>query len=131
MTMPSYWKHCLVEEKEPEPIMTKQEYADFKQVVAEFFEREGIENLTSGNIWCPACGVDFDDSGKCPECHESKDTMDRPYFSKWPCECCRSTLHGDRIDCVGYNPRLDRILEYAICTDCVNYILHGHLERFE
>ncbi len=47
-----------------------------------------------------------------------------PYFSSKPCECCSSTLGGNRYDFVGKlgkNHDADKI-ELSCCVDCYTYL---------
>ena len=83
--------------------MTRQEYEDFEQAVADFFEREGITSLS-----CPI------------NCE--------PYFSwKW-CDCCQRTQGGDRHEASGYNPTTKQIYTYSVCPDCIYYAEYGQLD---
>lgn len=81
--------------------MTRQEYAEYEAAVSKFLEAEGINNLS---------------------------TEGEPYFSWRPCECCRSTLGGDRYYATGYNPNTKQVLEYEICADCGYYAEYGQLD---
>jgi hypothetical protein len=81
--------------------VTKQEYADYEASVKDFFDREGIQNL----------------SGK-----------GETYFSWRSCECCGTTLGGDREDANGYNPTTKEVQEYSVCTDCIYYAEYGRLD---
>lgn len=49
---------------------------------------------------------------------------EEPYFSRYPCECCNSSLGGDRYDFVGrLGKRHDaEITELSCCTDCFGYL---------
>ena len=109
--------------------MTKKEYAEYQAAVAAFFEKEGIENLSSGHIRCPDCQEDFSDDGPCPDCGKSvEDFPDEPFFSWRPCECCGRPLDGDRYHATGYNRTEDAIQEYDVCTDCIYYAEYGQLD---
>ncbi len=61
--------------------MTKAEYAEYQQAVADFFEREGIANLFG--------------SGE-------------SFFSWCPCDCCGRPEGGDREEASGYNPTTEK-----------------------
>lgn len=83
--------------------MTKREYAEYQQAVADFFEREGIANLSS--------------------------TSSEPFFSWSPCECCGRPEGGDREEASGYNPKTQEVQNYdCICTDCIYYAEYGQLD---
>ncbi len=83
--------------------MNATAYAAYEAAVKEFFEREGLTNL-------------------------SAHTME-PYFSWRPCECCGSPEGGDRYDANGYNPTTQEVQEYEfICTACVYYAECGRLD---
>ena len=80
--------------------------ADFHHAVAEFFTAEGINCLSTIEV------ADEDPA--------------EPYFSWRACECCGSSLGGDREDCNGYNPKTKEIQgPYSVCTDCLLYITNG------
>ncbi len=82
--------------------MTKQQYAEYKERVAEFFSH-GLVNLSS--------------------------TCDEPFFSWSSCECCLNPLGGDRYTANGYNQETDEIEEYdCICSDCIYYAEYGQLD---
>ena len=87
--------------------MNKSEYRQYEEMVGNFFELEGITNLSQI--------ADID--GYC-----------EPYFSSVPCECCNSSLGGDRYDCNGYNPNTKEIQDYTVCIDCVYYAEYGQLD---
>lgn len=87
--------------------MARQEYKDYKQNVANFFEKEGITNLST-----------VSEEGNC-----------EPFFSWSSCECCGTHLGGDRYECNGYNPETKEIQEYSsICQDCVYYAEYSQLD---
>lgn len=81
--------------------MTKQEYEEYEKRVAGFMEKEGLNNLTSGG---------------------------EPFFSWHQCECCGSTLGGDRLMASGGNPTEKQMFEYEICRDCEYYGVYGVLD---
>jgi len=90
--------------------MTKQEYAEYEQDVSDFFKREGITNL----------------SGTYDE--ETGEGYMEPWFSWSPCDCCGSTLGGDREECAGWNPTTKEVQKYTVCMDCVYYVEYGVLD---
>jgi len=88
--------------------MTKQDYENYKKSVEEFFEGEGVSNLT---------------------CVATEDGMVEPSFSWRACECCKTTLGGDRYECNGYNPTTKEVQDYEfICGDCVYFVEYGRLD---
>ena len=87
--------------------MNKQEYAEYEEAVSDFFEREGIQNLSAKS----------DDNG----------TIE-PYFSWSSCDCCNTGLGGNRYDADAYNPTTKEIQEYRICEDCMYYAEYGRLD---
>ena len=106
--------------------MTKTEYIAYESAVAAFFEREGLDGLSSGS-------VEHDYDKECTnEDHlhyRNGDYAAEPYFSWHPCDCCGSTLGGDREDCVGYNPTTDKVQgDYSVCVDCIYYNEYGTLD---
>src|SRR5574340_491751 len=121
MTMPSYWKHCLVEEAEPEMNLI------YRMTLSRFFERYGIEMFTIGGLHC-ACGTDlkqFDYRGRCPVCHRTCDDLSKPYYSEAPCACCGETEPGNRVNAVGLNIASQELQEFSICTACEYYNEHA------
>ena len=52
-----------------------------------------------------------------------------PYFSWRRCDCCGSTLGGNREDCIGYNPTTGKVQgDYSVCVDCIYYNEYGTLD---
>jgi hypothetical protein len=96
--------------------MNKAEYAEYEARVKAFFEREGLECLSSQPL-------DFD-------AEESE--YGEPYFSWSPCDCCGDPLGGNREDMCGYNPKENTIQKgYSVCSDCVYYLANGCLPDSE
>lgn len=92
--------------------MNRQEYEAYESAVADFFESEGLQNLS----------IITTDSDEDCETSES-------YFSWQPCECCCRSLAGDRYDCNGYNPDTEEVQgPYSVCVDCVYYAEYGQLD---
>ena len=81
--------------------MTKQEYADYEAAVKAFFEKEGINCLS---------------------------TDGEAYFSWRHCDCCSRPLGGNRYNAKGYNPTTKEIYEYSVCTECAYYVEYGQLD---
>lgn len=109
--------------------MTKKEYEAYQGRVAEFFEREGLDNLSNYPTQCDDCSVELDSDG-CPECgKDTGEVNNEPHFSHYPCECCRRHLGGDRHTCYGYNPTTKEVCgPYSVCQDCVYYAEYGRLD---
>lgn len=85
--------------------MTTTEYAAYEKRIADFMQREGLNNLYP---------------------HTSDDI--EPYFSWRSCACCGTTLGGMRYDCNGYNPTTREVQgDYSVCVDCVYYAEYGQL----
>lgn len=120
--------------------MNKKQYAQYEKCVAEFFKREGINNLSPGRIVCSNCEGKLHESGccdeKCPHCGADIECMNEAYFSWRPCECCGSNLGGNRVIASGYCPKPNgsisgmggECFEYEICEDCVYYATYGQLD---
>jgi len=90
--------------------MNKKEYAEYEAAVADFFEREGINCLSSDS-------------------NEYEEGCVEPHFSWRACDCCNRPLGGDRYCCSGYNPETKEVQDgYSICTDCYYYAEYGHLD---
>lgn len=88
-------------------IENRADYAEYEERVREFFAREGIDSLTSvGNEDNPA----------------------QTDFSSRPCEVCRRPLAGTRLLASGYNPTIECVQVYEICTDCEYYAAYGRLD---
>lgn len=95
--------------------MTKQEYKAFEQSFNEFMDREGINCLST---------VD----GECRDCGEDQGEYSEPSFSWSSCDCCGSSLGGDRYHVAGYNKEHDAIFCYDVCPDCLYYSAYGQLD---
>ncbi len=89
-------------------IKTTADYKEYEQRVAEFFQREGINNLSAMS--------------------DAEGNTIQDEFSWRPCDCCRRQLGGTRIQASGYNPTTGEIQEYKICTDCEYYAAYGQLD---
>lgn len=113
--------------------MTKQEYKEYQEKVAKFFEDEGIQNLSIGVINCADCGFDFFQEGirdleiKCG-CGYTHHDLEMPWFSNAWCDCCGTHLVGDRYHASGYNPETKEVQEYEVCQDCLYYAEYGQLD---
>lgn len=83
--------------------MTRAEYTAYQERVAEFMAREGIENLSS-------------------------EPDSEAFFSWRACECCGTSLGGNREEATGYNRTTKEVQRYTVCTDCVYYAAYGCLD---
>lgn len=109
--------------------MKKDEYASYEAAFAAFMAREGLQNLSSGHFQCPNCHVEFADDGKCPECGSDRESWNEPSFSWRNCDCCGTSLGGDRYYASGWNPTTKEICEYEyVCPDCIYYAEYGRLD---
>lgn len=90
--------------------MNKKEYEEYKQDVADFLEREGLNCLS----------YDSD---------EYEEGCVEPHFSWSSCDCCGDSLGGNRTDCSGYNPTTKEVQKgYSVCDDCIYYLEYGRLD---
>jgi hypothetical protein len=107
-------------------MLTKVDYRQYVRDFNRFFERNGVEHMSSAPVQCPDCDVDLD-MGACPEC--GKDGMEisvEPYFSWRRCDCCGDHLGGNREDYVAYNVgKMDEMIPLSICEDCVYFNEYG------
>lgn len=96
--------------------MPVDEEEELEKQVEDFFKKEGIRDLISArrneNFVCPHCGEEVG--------------ID-PYFSWYPCECCKRSLGGNREHAAGYNPVTKEIYCYEVCEDCLYYAEYGEL----
>lgn len=89
--------------------MTKQEYKEYEEAVALFFQKEGLDCLTTSD--------------------SEEDGAVEPYFSWRACDVCCRPEGGDRYDCSGYNPTTDEVQTgYSVCADCLYYVEYGCLD---
>jgi hypothetical protein len=72
--------------------MNNEEYTEHINAMRAFYEREEIDEL-----------VDIDAE---------------PYFSWSSCDCCQSSLGGDRYEVAGFRLNKREKHEYSICVDC-------------
>ena len=98
--------------------MNRLQYEQYEKDVAAFMKSEGLNclnNTPPENLVYSGSGVD--------------DEVSEPYFSHLPCDCCGSTLGGDREDCSGFNPETREVQDgYSVCRDCVYYAAYGELD---
>ena len=113
--------------------MKKAEYKEYEKSVADFFQVEGITNLSGNVMTCPDCYFDFSQDGvdenivKCG-CGYTMENINESEFSWHSCDCCGTQLGGTRYKASGYNPNLKEIFVYEICQDCLYYAAYGTLD---
>ena len=99
-------------------IETKQDYQQYELAVQEFFDQEGVTNLSAE--------VGEDPDHECVICGEVVGCD--PYFSHSSCECCNRSLGGDRYHATGWHPGKEKAYCYEVCTDCVYYAEYSRLD---
>lgn len=91
---------------------TKQGFQEFLDAVE--YELDGLRFVSTGwSSECPDCGDEGCDGGS--------------GFSWRPCECCGSTLGGERYPAHGV-AKDDTVIHFDICTDCLFYLAYGQLD---
>ena len=100
--------------------MTKKQYVKYEAAVKH--NTAGLTHVSTGA--CPGCD----------ECGLSKDASDRdrelaeePGFSWSSCDCCGSSLGGDRHPAHGVD-KDGGIVHFQVCQDCVYYLNYGQLD---
>jgi hypothetical protein len=87
--------------------MNALQYAKYERDVADFLKRNNVK----------------------PGCHSPKNAGAGPHFSWRACECCGSSLGGDRET---YTFAMDytsgETFDANICTDCVYYLAYAQLD---
>lgn len=81
--------------------MNKQEYAEYQQSVRDFFRENDING--------------FSHTGE-------------PFFSWSPCECCGSSLGGDRYTVTAWKFGKSATIKITVCADCLYYEAYGQLD---
>ncbi len=90
-------------------IRTPDDYHEYQQRVAEFFQREGVDSIF---------GVS-----------NAEGEPDTNEFSKQPCDVCQRSLAGAREHYQGHQLFFPgHTLDFWICTDCVYYLEYGKLD---
>jgi len=86
-------------------------------------------------------GIDYASPGICPGCQECSDTLDLTFdeldaaieagtalddggFSWSPCDCCGSSLGGNRYAAHGFDKERN-IIHLDICVDCLHFLANG------
>ena len=96
--------------------MNKKEYVLYEEAVNSFFRMEGINSLSTTSEEEPVC----------LGCKEEQSS--EPFFSWSSCDCCGSTLGGNRYHVSGYNQEFKQIFCYDVCPDCYYYAEYGQLD---
>lgn len=90
--------------------MNGKEYREYQESVHDFFDKEGITNLSIQNI---------DEDGE----------QEEPSFSWSYCDVCGSSLGGNRYTCNGYNPTTKEVQsDYEVCSNCYYFAEYGKLD---
>lgn len=99
---------------------TLKEYEAYKQAV-----ERGLEGLTFVSTGaCPGCK----ECGLGPEpSNEERELAEEAHFSYSACDCCGSTLGGDRHPAHGRD-KDNQIVHFSVCVDCLYYINYGQLD---
>ena len=98
--------------------MNKQEYKEYQETVEK--ELSGLTHLSQAHI------PDGQMASICEHCQD--DIQLEPYFSWSSCECCGSSLGGDRYHANGINKYTHEVNCYEICPDCLYYAEYGQLD---
>jgi hypothetical protein len=88
--------------------MDAKQYKEYEESVRAFFERTGVQNLSS--------------------LPEEDENYSEPFFSWRPCDCCGTHLGGTRENANGYNPTTKEVLDLIVCEDCIYYAEYGRLD---
>lgn len=134
--------------------MTTTEYQAYQEAVARGLKGlhavstgacPGCEDCGLTDSQCSHCdgeGIDVEqpDDGTqdrpCPKCggtgiieptEHDRELADEPHFSWHACECCGSTLGGDRHPAHGLDANGD-LIHFEVCTDCLYYLNYGQLD---
>ena len=100
--------------------MNKDQYAAFKAAVAH--HTQGLEFVSTGACSsCSECGPDED----CTD--EERELAGEPFFSWSSCDCCGSTLGGNRHYAHGRD-KDGRLIHLEVCEDCLMYLNCGQLD---
>lgn len=86
--------------------MTRANYAAYVARVEAFLDRRGIYTFS-------------------PDVSEDASHDD---FSWRRCDCCGTTLGGDRSNCTAFHERTGEIVEVYACSDCVYFVAYGQLD---
>lgn len=88
---------------------------------------QGLKHISTGP--CPGCKNCADNFGYCcvhslDYAIENGEVCDEGGFSRCQCECCGSTLGGNRYAAHGVDSD-GKVLHLEVCPDCVWYIANG------
>ena len=100
--------------------MNAKQYEDYK--AAAEHNLRGLEFVSTGACpGCEECGLGEEPS------EEEIELAGEPHFSWSSCECCGSTLGGDREPAHGRD-KDGAIVHFAICQDCLYFLNYGQLD---
>jgi len=88
------------------------------------FHLHGLKFVSTGPCpGCDECGLAEVDAMDCDEYHLSVEAS----FSWSPCDCCGSSLGGDRLPAHGFAEVSGRdiLLHMSACVDCAAYLANG------
>lgn len=101
--------------------MTKQDYQQYQQAIER--NLKGIEHVSTGACrGCPECDLDMD----CTE--HQRELAEEPHFSWSACECCGSSLGGDRHKAHGIIQGTKELIHLEVCSDCLYFLNYGQLD---
>ena len=101
--------------------MTIKDYNEYVKRVEAMMEKYDIHHFSPTPS--KVCDYETEHPGDC-DCEEYIE----PYFSWDSCDCCGSTLGGDRYDVDTYSKRDNEVLEFSICSDCLFFAEYGQLD---
>jgi len=90
---------------------------------------DGLKAVSTGLCpGCPDCLEDHSDltPGRFEAGIGDGSIFEEPWFSWSPCECCGSTLGGDRVSAHGVDAN-GEIIHFSACVDCMCYLANGDL----
>ena len=109
--------------------MDAKQYAQYKTDVAAHLE--GLTGISTGI--CPGCQVCADeytdgDLRALEAGWECGDIFEEPWFSWRRCNCCGSTLGGNRETMHAVDPDGNILHVGGVCVDCVYFLEYGCLD---
>lgn len=100
--------------------MNKDQYDQCQKAVER--NLHGLGHVSTGACsGCAECGLDED----CTD--EERELAGEPHFSWRRCECCGSTLGGNRHYAHGRD-KDGRLIHLGVCEDCLMYLNYGQLD---
>ena len=92
----------------------------------------GCERLTAVSPGvCPGCeqcrqDYDYKSLSALKTAYDAGKIVEEPWFSWHACECCGSSLGGDRYEAHGLDAD-NEIVHFEVCVDCLLYLANGDL----